>query len=833
MSLSKFIFSAYSRLSQFPTFASMRVLPGFIFFVFLSFSSLAQQGKIDVTVKDDQQKPVDGAFAQLLNHKDSSLVKYSISGADGKIEFDGLKNGQFIIYIAQTGYENYYSDVITIDSLHKNVSVPDMVLVSKQLKEVTVTAKVPVIQRYADKTVLNVQQSVLAVTSSIFDVLERSPGIQVDQNDNISMVGKPGVTVMIDGKITPMSGADLANMLRGMPADAVEKIEFITNPSAKYDANGTAGIINIVLKKDKRMGPNGTVNVGYGQGFYWKTNDGFSFNDRTSKLNLFANFNYTNNGNYHRAPRTRDFSNADGEFEGGYSEEDFHKIISTSETGRLGADFFASKNTTIGFVADGMNRPFKSSGSTTANVFDSLNHAVSYNVTNSNVNTSAYNYSGNLNMNHKFDSLGRELVINVDYANFTSHSVQSFATDYYNLDNAIVSPSYLLYGVVPGQLNIYSFKADYDGKLGEKGALEAGVKSSYVKTDNNLMYYDGASASAPLDTTQSNHFIYSENVNAAYATYTRSLHKANLQLGLRAEQTIAEGDQVTTGQTLHINNLQLFPNLLYNDSISKNSQLGVSFSRRLDRPTYEQLNPFRNYVDPSTYQEGNPLLQPQYAYSLQVSETYKQNYSASLIYTRTTGIISSAWIPVPGNQEPVIAEQQVNLGYNDYIGTNLFAIVQITKWWTSTNTADVYCTHYNADYLSSSLNAYKVYWNVNSDNLITLKNKLSLDVNGSYNSGWDDGYLYATAFGNLTIGLQKKVLDNKGTVKINATDIFYTSSMVGYAIFTGYVEHFNITRDSRVVNVAFSYHFGGNSTSRSVRSKGGAEEEKKRAGGTS
>jgi hypothetical protein len=227
------------------------------------------------------------------------------------------------------------------------------------------------------------------------------------------------------------------------------------------------------------------------------------------------------------------------------------------------------------------------------------------------------------------------------------------------------------------------------------------------------------------------------------------------------------------------------------------------------------------------------LLLPQYAYSLQISETYKQNYSIALNCTRTTGIISEVWAPVPGNQEPVIAEKQVNLNENDYYGVDISAICKITNWFTSTNIIDAYYTHYNADYLQASLNTLKFFWNINSDNIFTFKNKLSLDVNALYNSGSDDGYLIERPTSNISIGIQKKILKDKGTIKLNATDIFYTSNFNGTATFTGYVENFDIKRDSRVISIAFSYRFGGNPASRSMRSKGGAEEEKRRAGGTS
>src|SRR6185312_15884634 len=262
----------------------------------LSQAVLAQAGKVDVKVLDQQQKPLDGVFVQLVKAKDSSMTQYTITEPTGNTEFANVSGGQYRIYVSQTGFENYFSKVFEIDSTHSHVALPDIELLAKTLKEVSVVGKTPPVQHFADKTVVNVGESVLAAQGSAFDVIERSPGIHIDQNDNISMQGKQNVMVMIDGRITPMSASDLANMLRGMPAESVEKIEFITNPSAKYDANGTAGIINIILKKDKRIGMNGTVNLGYSQGIYAKSNDGFSFNDRTRKFNLFGSYNYSYHG---------------------------------------------------------------------------------------------------------------------------------------------------------------------------------------------------------------------------------------------------------------------------------------------------------------------------------------------------------------------------------------------------------------------------------------------------------------------------------------------------------------------------------------------------------
>ncbi|HEY6160488.1 MAG TPA: outer membrane beta-barrel protein [Bacteroidia bacterium] len=809
----------------------MRYNLAFFLFIFGGTSAQAQSS-ITVKVLDDHQKPLAEVLGRLLKSKDSSLVKYTSGKTDGLIQLENVDTGSYILHLSLFGYGDKYSALIRIDSSNERLVLDDMVMAPLQLGEITITAKVPVIQHYADRTVVNVQQSILTASSSVFDVIQRSPGIKIDPSENIIMVGKPGVIVMIDGKITPLSGSELANLLRGISADAVERIEFITNPSAKYDASGSAGIINIILKKDKRLGTNGTFTVGYGQGRYARTNEGFSLNRRTKKFNLFLNYNFSYSKNFHDAPRNRDFYSGDT-LTGGYSENDYHTISYLTHSARAGFDFFANGKTSIGFIADGMMPGYTAHGFTTADIFDAQRAPVSYHITESDISANNYNYSGNLNMNHKFDSLGRELLVNLDYAEFVSHATQQFQTNYYDLNDQVTRAPYQLFGEVPGHLDIYSAKLDYDGKLGKDGMLEAGLKSSYVITDNNLEFYDGLNSSAPVDTGQSNHFIYSENINAGYVSYARQFHKWDLRLGLRGEQTIADGEQVTTHQTLHIGNFKLFPNIAINDSLGKNNQLGFSFSRRLDRPTYQQLNPFRNYVDPTTYAAGNPLLQPQYAYMLQLTETYRSNYSVSLNYTRTKGVISSVWMPITASPAPIIAETQVNLNYNDYYGLNASVMKDITSWWTTTIFADAYYTHFDANYMQVRMNTTKFYWDVSADNLFSFPGKLSLDINGFYSSGWDDGYLFQHPSGNVTVGLQKKVMHNRGTFKVNATDIFYTSNGRGYALFTGYREDFYIKRDTRVVTVSFSYHLGGNSQSRSMKSKGGADEEKKRAGGSS
>ncbi len=799
----------------------------FLFLIVCQLVLAQKPGTINLKMADEQQKPLDGVFVQLVKSKDSTMAQYAITAPNGTVEFTNVAKGKYIVYVSQTGFENYFSSPFVIDSTHLQVNLPDAVLKATLLKEVTVVSKTPVIQHFADKTVVNVQESILAAAGSVFDVLQRSPGVMVDQNDNISLHGKANVMVMIDGRITPMSAGDLANMLRGMPAESVEKIEFITNPGAKYDANGTAGIINIVLKKDKRFGTNATVYAGYSQGIYPRTNDGFSFNDRTGKFNIFSSYNYSYRGSTNIIGMHSNFYNGNN-YTGGTIQNEYLKIATISNTARVGADFFASDKTTIGFIADGSVSGFNTAESTTTYVYDSLNNSQSYNKTSSYSPNTTYNYAGNLNLKHKFDSTGRELLINLDYANYRNTADQTINTYYYNLDNSEASSPTALYGSLPGMLDIYSFKADYDGQLGKKGSLQAGIKSSYVKTDNSVNFYDGANSSAPVDTTQTNHFIYSENINAGYITYGRNISKASIQVGLRAEQTVAQGDQVTTGQEFSRNYLQLFPNISINDSLSANNQLGFSATRRIDRPTYQQLNPFSLYINPTFYLQGNPYLVPQSAYSFQLSDTYKENYTLAFTYTRTINPIITVIVPIAGRQN-IIQQTEDNLGSSDYYGVNGTVACPITKWFTTTTFADAYFNHFNANLSSTPLNSTRFLYDINTDNIFTISKKITLDINGYYASGYDLGYLFIKPQGSVSIGIQKKILNNKGTIKLNASDILWTEITNGVTAFTGYNESIYVRRDTRTVGFSFTYHFGGTSTSQSVHSKGGAEDEKKRA----
>ncbi|HXB10388.1 MAG TPA: outer membrane beta-barrel family protein, partial [Bacteroidia bacterium] len=302
------------------------------------------------------------------------------------------------------------------------------------------------------------------------------------------------------------------------------------------------------------------------------------------------------------------------------------------------------------------------------------------------------------------------------------------------------------------------------------------------------------------------------------------------QMGLRAEQTITNGDQITTGQTFSRNFLQLFPNVSVSDSLSANNQLGLSVTRRIDRPTYQQLNPFSLYINPTFYLNGNPYLLPQSSYIAELSDGIKQQYFLTFTYTHTQYPITTVIEPYQGRPN-IVKQTEENLSSSDNYAFNATVATQLTKWWTTTTSADAYESHYVANIASSLLSTNRFLWDANTENNISISKKISLELHGFYNSGYDLGYLFLKSQWGAGGGLQMKILQNKGTIKLSATDVFWTNTTVGTTYFTGFNEFVIVKRDTRVITLSFSYHFGGNSQS-SLKSKGGAEDEKKRASTT-
>lgn len=797
----------------------------------LSFKTLfAQQNSISGQVLDGEKKAIEFANVLLVKAVDSSLVKGMLTESGGNYFFEGVPAGNYKIIASMVGLGKAASNEVKITGNNENVTVPPVVIQQEatNLKEVVIEGQRPLIEQQFDKTVMNVDNSIVSAGNTALEVLEKAPGIVVDQNDNISMRGRSGVMVMIDGKQVQMSGTELANILRGLSANSVDKIELITNPSSKYDAAGNAGIINIKLKRDKSLGTNGTYTASFGQGRFAKADQGIQLNHRAKKLNVFGGYNYSYRKSFTELDIYREFFKS-GEYVGAYDQQNVFNFTSNYHTARIGLDYFVSPKTVVGLVANGFVSNLDRDNSNQSYVLNGVRQRESVFLTEALAEHYRDNKAVNFNIKHTLDTLGREITGDIDYVTYTNGDIQNFSTSYYNLQNELIRGPELLYGELDGNLDIKSAKIDYVQPLRSIGAnLEAGVKSSLVNADNNLEFYDRTNGGNVLDEGKSNHFIYEENINAAYLNTSKKWDQVSLQLGLRFENTIAKGEQLSDGQEFDRNYSQLFPSAFVGYNLSKKHELGVSLSRRINRPSYNQLNPFKFFLDPSTYSAGNPFLKPELSYSFELTHTFDKRFVTKLSYSHTSDVMIQVLSPDP-SQDKLVVQTFRNLAKLDYYGMTMTVPFSVGNWLNSINNGTFYYGLYRGNLVDTNLSSGRPSFSLNSNNTITLTNGWSAEVVGVYRSREVYGFLDIEPIWFLSGGVQKQLWDKKANIKLNVTDPFYTNKVRATTVLTGYSENFFQRRESRVVTLSFTYRFGHSQVAPSRRRTGGAEDEKRRA----
>jgi iron complex outermembrane receptor protein len=811
----------------------MRQFLGILFFVLANILTAQVpakviRGRAIQVVQDRQALPLEGVTVLLLGAKDSMLRKTMITDKNGVAEFEEIAAGNYLLSISGTGYKKAYSDQFTVTD--KTVTMTPVTLepAINSLGNVTVESRKPFIERKIDRLIVNVEGSIVSAGSSAFEALERSPGIVIDQNDNISFKGRAGVIIMVDGKPSPLSGADLTTMLRGAPANSIEKIELIANPSSRFDASGNAGIINIVMKKDKRVGSNGNINVGMGQGIFNRTNAGLNMNYRNNHLNVFGSYNHTYRTGLNDLTIDRSFI-SNGQKTSGLQLFNHMLNLVPSHNTRAGADFFVSKKTIIGILVNGLLTDQDRSVENRTAVTDKNGIPLSYLTSNSKTPDKLKHFGVNLNLKHTIDSLGQEISMDMDYATFNKTSQPSFVTNYFDLNNNSSKPVYLLDGNMLGDLAIRSFKADYTRPCLKGGKLEAGLKSSIVTADNDLKFYDRSTGTAILDAGRTNHFIYEENINAGYLSLHREFGKLSVQLGMRAEQANIKARQQLTNEGIDTSYVRLFPSAFFTYKLHADHQVGFSFSRRILRPGYSQLNPFNYYIDLTSYATGNPYLRPEFTNSFEFSYTLKQQTTLTVSYART--IDNIIWIikPLTTSQGDVSVETSDNLGSSDYYGLNVSDQRSVTSWWTSSLNADIYVNRNNGVVENTKAINSSLTFQCNSSQQFSLPKKWSIEMNLSYEGPQQTPFAYSRSSGNLTAGVQKQVVQGRGTLRFSVSDIFKSQYPRVTSSFLSYRQYFSAVRDTRIATLSLTYRFGKNTVTSSRRRTTGVEEEKSRA----
>ncbi|HWB94541.1 MAG TPA: TonB-dependent receptor [Puia sp.] len=797
--------------------------------------------RIAGNVRDAKGQPMESATVLLLRARDSSEVKAAATDKTGHYHFDRVSAGKYLVAATPVGFERKYSGSFTLGATGSHtVAALALDPAAASLQTVAVVGKKPFIETKADKTIINVDASPSNAGSTAMDVLEKSPGVTLDKDDNISLKGKQGVTIMIDDKPTYLSASQLASYLRSLPASAVDQIELMTNPSAKYDAAGNSGIINIKTKKNKMKGFNGNVNLTHTQGIYPKPSGSVNLNYRNGKLNYFLNAGYSHWEGFHDLTIGRKYLDNDGKtINSIFSQQSDIHFTNPEMNLKFGMDYYATPKTTIGFVVSGFHNKEDDKTQSFIRLLDpgyTLDSVVKSPSTN---NTTWNNGSVNLNFRHTYDSTGRELSASMDYIRYSNVSDQYFDNRTYTPDMSLLNEN-ILTGHLPSSINIYTFKTDYTRPLAKGYKFETGIKLSYVNTDNSANYYDLVNKTTVVDTTKTNHFLYRENVNAAYATMTKQYKKLTAQLGLRVENTNYSGHQLGNGISV-INKdssfsrsyVNLFPTAFFTYDLNEKNQLTLNYGRRIDRPAYQDLNPFLFFLDQYTYQAGNPYLQPQYTQNVELSHTYKHFLTTTLNYSYTKNFFSETF--EQSGQATIV--RNGNIGSRQNAGLSVSAQVHVAKWWMAVLYGDVNYNKFSGMLYGEPIDVDATTLLLNVNNQFTLPDGWSGELSGFYRTKGVEGQVIIDPLGQASAAISKKILGNKASIKAAIRDIFLSNAAHGYINFQQTEATFYNHRDSRVVSLTFTWNFGkplkGMSGANAHHNGAGEEENRVHSGGNS
>lgn len=789
----------------------------------------SQAQQINGLAKDENGAPLSGATISLMRTKDSSIVKLAVTKTGGTYAFSGIKEGNYRVFASHVGYKPSYSSSFLYST--SDVTVPELKLlkVTGNLGNVTVTAQKPMVEVKADKTILNVEGTINAVGSNALELLRKSPGVLLDKDDNISLAGKNGVQVYVDGRSSPLSGQELANYLKTMQSSQVEAIELITNPSAKYDAAGNAGIINIRLKKNKSLGTNGSVNAGWNIATHAKYNAGASLNYRNKNINIFSTYSFS------YAPNEQHINIYRTVLDSLFDQQGMIFDKRRSHNFKAGADYFINKKNTIGVTVNGILADPESTSNNKTYISNTTTKIVDRILVAAN-NNNMKRHNANINLNYTYtDPKGTSFVVNADRGSYDLNSDQFQPNYYYDATGLVLQNSVIYHMYSPAQIDINSIKADYE-KNCMKGKFGIGVKSAWVKTDNDFQRYNVNGNTEELDKDRSNHFVYRENINAGYINFNRQYKKFMFQAGLRVENTVSDGvsNGLKFNGTGYTNSTSafkrtytdLFPSAAITFNKDPKKQWSLTYSRRIDRPAYQDLNPFEFKLDEYTFMKGNIDLRPQYTNSFGVTHIYKYKLNMALNYSHVKDLFTQILDTV--EKSKAFATKK-NLATQDIVSFTVSYPYQHKSYSLFTSISSNY-SKYKADFgTGRKVNLDAFGFNLFAQNSLKFAKTWTAELSGFFNAPTIyQGSFKGKLIYNIDAGLSKQVMKGKGVVKASVSDVFHSLDFRATSDFAGQTTKIKFSSESRQLKLSFNYRFGNNGVKPARQRTGGAEEELKR-----
>ncbi len=803
-----------------------------LLFLVVSFVfSYAQTTDIKGVVIDEKRNGVDLAMVALQRKSDSTFVKAQYTDVDGSYKLAKIEAGEYFLQVTLLGYEPHQQSLSVATDNNPTIVPPITLNVStSQLDEVTVTAKVPYIERKIDRTVVNVDALISNEGSDALEALERAPGIQLDNDGNILLKGRGGVAVFINDKPSYLSGTELESYLKSLPAGTVKQIEIMTNPPAKYDAAGNSGVINIILKKNMLRGFHGNLSLSYRKGVYQSSNNSMNLNYNHNKIGLYANLAGGFWNSYQDLNINRHYKNEAGAPLSSFAQNSYGQNNGKYGNATVGMDYYVTDKTTVGVSFKSNNSPSQRNIDNTARVTDALDNltqrVVADNVTDATFN----NQLINAYFNHKIDSLGSSISVDADYVTYTSGSDQVFLNYIYAPNDSLTFQDQIN-GNLPSTISIYAGKTDYTKPFKNGSKLDAGLKVALTKTDNEAEYSTTVEGVTTPDYQLSNRFLYDEWINAGYVNYSRAFGRVSIQAGLRVESTRMEGHQLGNVEnpdtSFTRNYTNLFPTLYTSwqvDSLQHHI-LTFSYGRRINRPFFQDLNPFISPLDKFTFYSGNPNLLPTFSHNFSLAHTFKGAVTTTLNYSKTLdGINETLEI-----RDGIYYSRPGNIANSETMSVSVQASIPVTKWYNINSYLELSHLNFQSPLYTEQLDSKGTYYYLSATNTFRMKKGWSADLTALYRSDLVYAQLELLSYGQVNVGVKKNILNGAGTLKASVSDIFKTRRGDGIINNLSQTEaNWNSTFDSRRLTLAFSYRFGKNTLRKPKYNSNGSSEEQNR-----
>ncbi len=791
--------------------------------------AFAQNGEITGKINQDSSTDFQPVLISLFQ-SDATLARTNLS-SDGSFRFEQLPVGTFYLSVDAAGFEYYRSEMISIEERQKPI-VHDIVLVptkTTSLQEVVVSKKKRLVDYQLDKTVVNVDAMLSNEGSDALDVLEKSPGILVDQNGTISFKGKTGLSVFIDDKPTYLSGAELEAYLKSLPAATLSQIELMSNPPAKYEAAGSAGVINIKTRKSKRKGFNGSVNSRVSQGKRSQSRNGVNLNFTNGDFRVYGNAAYATQNNLTDLYIFRNYKDVQGNTTSLFHQDTRLQRKAATINAKLGLDYYVSDKTTIGLSLSGLTRSGDNSSKGSSSLTDASGILDSTIVADNLEKKKFKNLGATLNFSHDLDSLGRKFTADLDFLTYDDDTNQRYRNFIYQPDNSL-SSSDESRGELPSKINIYAFKTDYTHPLA-KGDFGIGYKISYSHTDNIAAYADIINAVPIPNYNTSNHFKYNEIIHAAYANYNSSFGQLSIQAGLRVENTYSKGRQLgniereaSAFKRSYTNLFPTFYAMYALDSIG-NNQVALNYGKRIERPYYQDLNPFLSPLDRFTFYSGNPYLNPAFSHNLELSYRYKSLINTSLVYNFTKDNINET-IEI---NDGIYYSRPGNIGKSQVWSWTVSSDFEYAKGISLNVYSEITNLRYKSELYTEGLDRQGTFFFISANNQFKFPREWSAEIGGRFISRLVAGQVTTNPKGALNLAVGKKILKSQGSLRLVFNDILYTNINSGVInnLQNTYADYENLG-DTRFVALTFTYAFGKNFESKQASERSSSESEQSR-----